>query len=239
MSKTEQKIQDLRTYVSTKEACSLVPDFSADTVARLAREGLIEAVRKDGRWLISVSSLVAFKEDSKLEEKIRAERTRQERLQESEEANFIFDWQINKNNFVTTKSSSAVLVFTSGFLVGVFLFVFSLMHQVEGDRALTTVVTALVDSVPSVASLASVNSANPQVFNGPINREFERAETVDLINAGQGIVLLDENSTSTKSIPEMFSDKVEVIKETETGGYIRLETATGSEELPFVKLPTP
>lgn len=233
MAKKSPQTSSTHTFISTKDAVASLPSYTRNYVARLAREGKVVATRDRGQWLVSEESLHAFFDDSRREELVRSERIRHERYREAiaREASSPVAHHYVKGR--STLHPAAILM--SGFVAGFLVFVFSALVNTYS----ATGVIALLDRQVAMVVESLTKSAAQKIITTQSERldhigvaEHDVAETVKMIGGKEGIMLLHASGS------EIFSDPVEIIADTPTGGYVRFETSDDEVLVPFVKVPT-
>lgn len=180
--------------VTTREAVSLAPNLSRDYIARLVRDGVVAGVRTDsGYWMVDVGSFQNFLQTKSLEETVRAERTRFERLQEQELQ--LLEAPLPPSQEANTLTQS-LSVTVAGCIVGICLFFSGVTVPPQND---SVVRVAEVLTAVQVAAVAMVSRTPVEGVSQEFQLSGGYVEVLQLSESGQAAVLfqsvMEEEST--------------------------------------------
>lgn len=174
---------DARDYVTTKEANDLFPMFSQDYIGRLLRDGMVDGFQlESGRWRVNLKSLRAFVEHSEREEIIRNERVRFERLQEKKVQ--LLPPPVSQL-YLSPVPVQSLVIFVSGLLAGVFLFLGSVILPANDDSWSTVaeiITTTQLATVSKTSNSTATRGEEFQVSGGYV-------EVIHLSQTGKQSVL--------------------------------------------------
>lgn len=220
---------DGKSLYPIKEAVQ-VTKYSRDYITRLARDGKIVASFIGRQWFVDVDSLNAYGASAALEMEVRkkqlsAERKEERRLQEL--AKRQRSRQADKARALHVRAVVATsFVLVAGLWAGV------AAHSLLGGLQPASVHPAQL--------AAPVGDRANTVAQAPVTRGGESTMSLgSLGEAAEGVLLLPQGSASA-TVPELFSDTVEVRKLPSGAQEVVRVDAAGQpvgEPLPFVMVP--
>lgn len=232
------------TLIPGKEAAKRA-GYSADYIARLAREQKIVGTQIDRQWFIDAESLRHFLESARIEKearkkKLQAERTEERALQEErQQVEEITSNRASGSRLEAVVASGVVMLL--GVLVGTSAF--GLYQGVtEGDNLVM---------IPQMARLP-IPSANQNQFVEPPAAETQASESLrpqfTEINGaaafasstfGEGVLVLSPGTATatTEKIQALFSDPVDVEFVDERTGRVMVRDDTSNTVYPVVIVP--
>lgn len=215
-----------------KEAATLV-SYSRDYVTRLARENKITATTVGRQWFVDVDSLVAYAEQSKLEQELRKKQLSDERKQEIKIKTAVDKLQEARQAKVRFLHVRAVVVtmfiLCSGLLAGVIAHETLIAKNTVRDTLLPANQTAsVIETEQKTDSIADF-----------IDREYRTRSLRPIGDVAEGVLILPSGA-ATLTAAEVFSDEV-IVREAADGTQtvVRVDQAGNEigEGLPFVVVP--
>jgi len=218
---TASDFENLKKFVLVKEAAKRV-SYTPDYIARLAREGKIESVRKDRQWLVELDSLKLFQLQADAEEKLRKKELSKERFVERVVKSSLASLSTEENiNYSLKKHAlleSAALIMCLSLLVsvaGAYNF-FELspddlktaVGEVGGDLQSAVV----IKSIPNLADIFwlvrsdKVLVAETLLSSTSELENFPKDYFVPQVDATSGEILID--SSAERDVTKVFSDDV-------------------------------
>lgn len=218
--------------ISAKAASNLVP-YSRDYIARIAREGKIQAVQIDRQWFVEETSLKNFYEQSLLEDVVRKQHLSLKRkldleIKESYQSR-LKTLDQKRATAPTVAVIIAALVLVGGMSSGLWF--------LGGDSSayLASLSSVKFQTFPQSEPQPAVPVKNLLRYAAPSDVEESTRE----LSLRDGIVLLPSatNSQQVAAVVDLFSDNVAVTMTGTSTGIIEVEQAGVVSTLPFVRIP--
>lgn len=217
--------------ISAKAASDIVP-YSRDYIARIAREGKIQAVQIDRQWFVELTSLQNFYEQSLIEESVRKRHLSQKRkleLEVKENYKTRLDQLQQKRSAGPVQAVALAVLFVLGGVSSGFLF----LNGNSGSYVANVLGSEVGTISPDVPS-AFVQKNVVVGFSDRSNVE----ETTRPLSLRGGIVLLPtETQNPHADVKDLFSDEV-VVTETSSSSSVMLVDQNGVKTtMSFVRIP--
>lgn len=207
-------------FLTTKDASGIVP-YSREYIGKLAREQMVNAIWRGGKWLVNADSLRDFYEQAKIEEEVLAERLRGERLTDQDVTEFLYNAKI-----LETQRSSPAQIF--------------LMHAVPSISMGVIIIlfffsVSVFENTSQVAQLFGFKQT--LAVSNPATLEV--VEVTTSMDVSNGVLLLPKATSSVAVDPTaFFSDEVEFIEGVDGQTYIRLYDGQNFSDTPVVRIPS-
>lgn len=221
MSSLHLEHSNTTTMIPTREAAKLV-GYTADYVAKLARDGVVEATRQGRSWFVNPESLKLFTLQAEAEKRERQKQLREFRKEERANARVKAQGEVlvaKVDSGVSVAVAQVVALFLCGVLLASISFV---SYQEELDlEAFSFGAFSVSESLLSIFGWGKETPTQPAAIPTPT----PTAET-------PGIVVLDGEASAAEvaAVRDSFSDEVVIEFEGEDTGIIQPVFKSGKEE---------